>query len=140
MLDAYISAMRAELLEIDEELQELTLIAASGELNKFERRAAERLLQLYIEACIGIAKHSLKKNQKNVPNDAYSSFEKLQDLKLFDMGDIDAWRKIIGLRNVLVHDYLNIDRRIINAVLTNQYYLLLQTFSQAGLNYLNSGD
>lgn len=139
MLDAYISAMREELSEIDEELQELTRIALNRELNKFEHRAAERLLQLYIEACIGISKHSVKKAKKNVPNDAFGAMEKLSDLKLFDIGDLDSWHKIIGLRNVLVHDYLIIDRRIVKSVLVNQYYRQLREFSKKGLEYLGLG-
>lgn len=136
MLNEYIDAMLEQTAEVEEDLKELSKIIVDKPLSKYENRAAERLLQIYVESCIGIAKHCIKKSGKNVPNEAYASFEKINDLKLFNIGKTEDWRKIVGLRNVLVHDYLNIDRRIIDSVLTNKHYQQLSEFIKNGLEYL----
>ncbi|MDU0114556.1 DUF86 domain-containing protein [Psychrosphaera aquimarina] len=136
MLSEYIDAMQEQTAEVEEDLQELSKIILDNPLSKYEYRAAERLLQIYVGSCIGIAKHCIKKAGKNVPNEAYASFEKINDLNLFTIGETENWHKIVGLRNVLVHDYLNIDRRIIDSVLINKHYQQLSEFIKNGLEYL----
>ncbi len=90
--------------------------------------ATERLLQVLVEACIGISKHWLKSLKKTVPNDAYKTFELLVQFNLLPESDLTTWRKIIGLRNALVHDYLNLDRRIVLSVLREKHYFQLNDF------------
>ena len=48
-----------------------------------------------------------------------------------------GWRKIIGLRNALVHDYLNIDPEIIRSVISQGYSDQLFTFAEQGLVWLS---
>jgi uncharacterized protein YutE (UPF0331/DUF86 family) len=82
-----------------------------------------------VEACIGVAKHWLKKQKKVLPTDAYSVFEKLMELQLIPFEDVNDWQRIIGMRNAIVHDYLNLDEKVIKAIVVNKMYLKLQTFA-----------
>jgi len=82
-------------------------------------------MQLLIEACIGIAKQAIKAKGKQVPSDARQAFNKLAALGL-DESNAD-WKRIVGMRNALVHDYLNLDpERVMAAVKSNQYQVLIE--------------
>ncbi|NQY63262.1 MAG: DUF86 domain-containing protein [Alteromonadaceae bacterium] len=86
-------------------------------------------MQILVESCIGIAKHWLKQQNKVMPSDAYSVFEKLTELQLISPDDIKEWQRIIGMRNAIVHDYLNLDEKVIKAIVVNQMYLTLKKFA-----------
>lgn len=58
--NAYITSLRLSLNRYQAELFELKLILSQRSLSNLEYRAAERTLQVSIEACIGIAKHWAK--------------------------------------------------------------------------------
>ena len=85
-----------------------------------------------IEACIGIAKHWCYKLSKVAPADAYTAFEKLSQQGIESVNDVE-WRKIIGMRNALVHDYLNIEPEIIRVVIKKSTYIALLDFADNGL-------
>lgn len=135
MDDAYVFSMREHLAELKSELQGLTDIINQRELSRYEYRAAERTLQVLIEACIGIAKHWNYVFYKTAPADAYAAFEKLSQQGVEAVNDVE-WRKIIGMRNALVHDYLNIDPDIIRAVIKKTVYKNLLEFANKGLTAL----
>lgn len=132
MDDTYIYSMREHLAELKSELQGLTDIINQRELNRYEYRAAERTLQVLIEACIGIAKHWNYVLYKTAPADAYAAFEKLSQQGVEAVSDVE-WRKIIGMRNALVHDYLNIESDIIRAIIKKAAYSGLFEFANNGL-------
>lgn len=48
---------------------------------------------------------------------------------------LNGWRKVIGLRNALVLDYLNIDPEIIRSVITQGYSDRLFVFAELGLEW-----
>lgn len=114
--------------QVDGYVCDLNELAELETLNNRDYYATERLLQVLVEACIGISKHWLKSLKKPVPNDAYKSFELLVQHNLLAESELTVWRKIIGLRNALVHDYLNLDRRIVLSVLREKHYLKLNDF------------
>lgn len=108
------------------ELDELSDLTA---LNSRDYRAAERLLQLLTEVNIGLAKHWVKSIKKSAGANAYQSFIELHDHDLITDSELDRWRKVIGLRNTLVHDYLNVDKRIVKQVIKTKDYNELKDFS-----------
>ena len=116
MDDTYVFSMREHLAVLKSELQGLTDIINQRALSRYEYRAAGRTLQMLIEACISIAKHWNYVFYKTAPADAYTAFEKLSQQGVEAVNDVE-WRKIIGMRNALVHDYLNIEPDIIRAVI-----------------------
>lgn len=136
MDNMYINSMRTSTTLYKQELLELHSILQSRNLSNLEYRAAERSLQVSIEACIGIAKHWSKLKTKNRSADAYQSFELLSQSGEISLDELKNWRKVIGLRNALVHDYLNIDPEIVRSIIKNAYYEQLFDFITLGLNAL----
>mgnify|MGYP000241008099 CR=1 FL=1 len=132
MDDTYLFSMKEQLLELKSELQGLTDIIKQRDLSRYEYRAAERTLQILIEACIGIAKHWAYALNNVAPADAYSAFEILSQQGVASINKL-AWRKVIGMRNALVHDYLNIEPEIIRVVINKATYFELFVFADNGL-------
>lgn len=128
MEEEYIDAMREHFAILAEELEQLHQAALSPQgLSPLLHRAAERNLQLLTEACIGIAKQRLKSLGSVVPSDARKAFEKLRGLG-YDDSDL-PWNKVIGLRNALVHDYLNVDDSIVAGIISRKEYQQLLEFA-----------
>jgi uncharacterized protein YutE (UPF0331/DUF86 family) len=132
MDNTYIFSMQEHLTEIESDLEGLYEISKKRPLGRYEYRAAERSLQVLIETCIGIAKHWSYALNKTAPADAYTAFENLAQLGVDEI-DTASWRKIIGMRNALVHDYLNIEPEIIRLVIKKRNFQDLLDFSNKGL-------
>jgi len=129
MLNTYVDAIQQHVNESIEDLDTLYAILQERSWTRVERKGAERLLQTLVEACIGVSKHWLKQQNKVLPTDAYSVFEKLMELQLIPAEDAQEWQRIIGMRNAIVHDYLNLDEKVIKAIIVNKIYLKLQAFA-----------
>lgn len=125
----YVDAIQQHVNESVEDLETLYDILKTRSWTRVERKGAERLLQTLVESCIGVSKHWLKQQNKVLPTNAYSVFEKLMELQLIPAEDAPEWQKIIGMRNAIVHDYLNLDEKIIKAIVVNKMYLKLQMFA-----------
>ena len=137
MLNAYSSSMQDHIQQLVSQLDQLANIERS--LNQFESLAAERLIQVLIEACIGIAKHWVKHQGLGIASDANRAFVLLEQSGQWAGKELD-WRKIIGMRNALVHDYLNIDQLVILDVIIKRRYKALAEFAYEGLSILSSPD
>jgi len=138
MLKNYLVAIEQHSRECLEDLNALSIIAQQRPFNRIERRATERALQVLIEACIGTAKYWLKAEHKNPPLDAYDSFNKLAELGHLSLDELQQWRKVIGMRNALVHDYLTIDSELLHTLLADQTYLFLTDFINKAEKQLSS--
>lgn len=134
MDNLYPQAIIEHAQECVEQLGELASVLQDRSLSSLEYRAGERLLQLLIESGIGVAKHWLRSIDLSTPADAYQCFSKLAQEQLITETQLSNWKKMIGLRNLLVHDYLNIDPEVITNILKNQYYLDVQKFIRQGCN------
>ena len=137
--NAYITSLRLRLSRYQAELGELRQLLIPRALSNLEYRAAERTLQVSIGACIGIAKHWAKALAGHSPQDAYQAFEILcqRGAQPDNDDELSGWRKVIGLRNALVHDYQNIDPEIICSVITQGYSDRLFVFAEQGLEWLS---
>ena len=132
--EAYLLAASEHLNQCEEDLQELNEILRLRPLKRLEQHAAERTLQVLIEAAIGLAKHWAKKETGFSSSDAYSAFENLFNRGLIE--STESWRKTIGLRNVLVHDYLNVDANIVRDVIAQRYYDEILAFGRKAIGDL----
>ena len=75
--------------------------------------AVERWLQVSVEACIVIAYHVISENGWTPPDAARSAFETLADQNVI-LRDLAApLARAAGMRNILVHDYVRVDRAIL---------------------------
>lgn len=88
--------------------------------------AIQRALQVYIEAFIGMARYVVQQKYQLTVS---QSREALDELK--SHGDLPADQhaelmKILGFRNVLVHDYLDLNDGIVQAIVTKRQYAILE--------------
>jgi len=115
------------------ELDALRNDLLTDNFRKRDYLATERLLQIFTELCIGLAKHCLKNLQGGSASDAYQTFSQLKEQGFIKSAELGQWKKIIGMRNGLVHDYLNIDLLIIEHILRQQQYKQLDDFSDKAI-------
>ncbi len=131
-LIAYLHEIKSHLNKYQAELEALSKQAKQRPLSDIEYRALERLLQLSIEASVGLAKHWVKALNEVSPNDAYQAFKMLKGFQCLNDEALLLWHKIIGMRNALVHGYLDIDETaIIDVVRTKKYTVIFEFAEQA---------
>jgi len=97
-------------------LQAARDILASGRaLSGLEQAGVLHALQVCIENAIGKAKQWLKASQQVVPVSAYDAFAALARLGLLDAQELPTWNALLGLRNRIVHDYMNVDMTLLQS-------------------------
>jgi len=81
--------------------------------------STERFLHLAIEALIDMGNHVIADSELGVVN-WYSDIPKIMAEKEFISSELgEKWIRMIGFRNTLVHEYIDIDRKIVYDVLQN---------------------
>lgn len=78
-------------------------------LSPLEMSGVLHALQILIENAIGKAKQLIKAQGESVPVSAYDAFAALARRGTIPQDQLPAWNAIIGLRNRIVHDYMNFD-------------------------------
>jgi uncharacterized protein YutE (UPF0331/DUF86 family) len=90
--------------------------AARIEVDRREERFAEHTLQIAIQAAVDVASHIVSDNDLGDPESNHA---------LFDLLARDAWlapdlvpimHKMVGFRNVIVHEYETVDVRLVRRV------------------------
>ncbi|NOH04166.1 MAG: DUF86 domain-containing protein [Chloroflexi bacterium] len=82
--------------------------------------SAERFLQLAIETTTDIGNHIISSLGLGEVN-WYSDIPALLEEKGYISVELrETWIKVIGFRNILVHNYLEVDRKIVYDVLQNR--------------------
>ncbi|WIX31891.1 DUF86 domain-containing protein [Salinicola sp. JS01] len=131
---AYLDALGDHLNECQADIDVLRDISRQRPWSRLEQHAAARTLQVLIESCIGVAKHWARQQTGHTSGEAITAFQRLMDKGVIDT--TTPWRKIIGLRNVLVHDYLKVDDEIVRDVIEQDHYLALLAFSRDAIEAL----
>jgi len=104
---------------LDEVRQELQ---AGGRLSRLEENGVLHALQMLIENAIGKAKQILKAKGEPVPVSAYDALAALARIGVINTEDLPAWNAATGLRNRIVHEYMNIDvSRVLELVYADQH-------------------
>lgn len=91
-------------------LEEARSIMQKGEqLTPLEENGVLHALQVLIENAIGKAKQTLKSAGEPVPTSAYDALHAMVRIKQLPADSFAQWAAIIGLRNRIVHEYMNLD-------------------------------
>lgn len=92
-----------------EELEEIRAVGHDAYTAEFRRRlAADHAVQLAIQACIGIGAHLIAELGLEAPSEYRGVFESLRKAGL-DPHLAERLADAAGMRNVLVHAYLEVD-------------------------------
>jgi uncharacterized protein YutE (UPF0331/DUF86 family) len=78
---------------------------------------AERYLQLAIQCVLDISNHIVADMRLSIPDDNRQLFELLVRHKILSRSLASTLTNMAGFRNVLVHEYLEIDRKLVFEVL-----------------------
>lgn len=132
---ARIAAEQASLLDLAHER-----LLNGMALNRLEQSGVLHALQVLIENAIGKAKHLVKAANLPVPVSAYDAFTTLARLEILGQGEIEKWNAVIGLRNRIVHDYMNLDMAYVLDIVRSQHYRLIVAFLLAPLPALPGND
>lgn len=77
------------------------------------QRMVERTLHLAIETCMDIADHVVADRRLRVPETGADTFQVLGDAGLLDTELAGALARMVGFRNILVHDYARLDPALV---------------------------
>ena len=103
-------------------------ILSGASLSRLEQSGVLHALQVLIENAIGKSKHLLKSKDLPVPVSAYDAFASLEQHGLINSPELEQWNSVIGLRNRIVHDYMNIDMQLIYELITRDLHLSIAEF------------
>jgi uncharacterized protein YutE (UPF0331/DUF86 family) len=104
------------------------ILFAGEKLSALETNGILHAFQVLAENAIGKAKQTLKINGKQVPISAYDCFSELASLGLLSDNELTTWNAIIGLRNRIVHDDMNIDMSRVIELVENEQYRFITAF------------
>ena len=82
--------------------------------------SAERFLQLAIEAVLDMGSHVIAELELG-SLESYGDIPRILAEKGYITSELaERWTRMIGFRNILVHEYLEIDRKVVYDVLQHQ--------------------
>ena len=77
------------------------------------QRIIERTLQMMIETCVDIASHIIADKGYRVPKSYSDTFKVLHEENIVDSRLFNSLNKMAKFRNIIVHDYAEIDPEIL---------------------------
>lgn len=81
------------------------------------QRIVERTLQMAIEVCVDIATHVIADRRLRVPATYADAFDVLAEAGLLPSAEREAMGRMVGFRNVVVHEYARVDAEVIVRIL-----------------------
>ena len=71
-----------------------------------------------INHLITITQHIVVDEDYGLPQTSYEASQILFDKEILDSNDLDLMKKMIGFRNIVGHNYLNINKEVVYFILT----------------------
>ncbi len=90
--------------------------------------AIQRALQIYIESFIGMARYFVQQKYNLSVSQSREALDELKSRGDLSLQQHEELLKIVGFRNVLVHDYLEINDNIVQAIVANKLYAIMGNF------------
>lgn len=81
------------------------------------QRIVERTLQMGIELCVDVANHVIADRGLRVPVTYAEAFDVLAEAGLLPGSERAAMVRMVGFRNVIVHEYARVDAEIVVRIL-----------------------
>jgi uncharacterized protein YutE (UPF0331/DUF86 family) len=134
---AYTASVREHCRVHFQALLELANTLDSRALGFHERNSAERSIQVITEACIGLARHCCRKAGREVLGDAAGCAMSSLEIIGTDAIAPEQLRGALGMRNAIVHDYLNLDWGLVEQVLRERAFLALDGYVEAAIGFLD---
>ena len=134
--EAYAFAITEQVEQHISALNELSEILKARPLTFNERSAVERSIQVIVESAIGCSKHFLKSHSKPVPAESRVSLERVYEILSIVEPDIKDMRGAVGMRNAIIHDYLNLDWKRLEKILRERKYRRVLDYVKLVLNEL----
>lgn len=103
------------------------------------QRIVERTLQMIIEACVDLAHHIISDEGMRTPTSYADAFKVLAENRVIDSNLLVTMDRMAKFRNVVVHQYEEVDAEIVIAILRKRLPDLEQYIS-AVLTYLKNQD
>ena len=103
-------------------------VVSGAPLSRLEQSGVLHALQVIIENAIGKSKHLLKSIEEPVPVSAYVAFASLERRGNITLQELTQWNAAIGLRNRILHDYMNIDINFVYELITSNRHQFIGEF------------
>ena len=104
-----------EVLGFLERLAETPWERFRGDPEKFG--SAERFLQVAVDVLNDLGAHLVARSGGEPAGSYRDVPRRLLEAGVLDDAQADVWRRVIGFRNVVVHEYLEVDRALVYDVL-----------------------
>jgi len=73
-------------------------------------------LQRAAQACLDIATHLITANRWELPRSARHAFEVLREHQVVDLPLADVMARVMGFRNIAVHDYAHLSSDVVEGI------------------------
>jgi uncharacterized protein YutE (UPF0331/DUF86 family) len=120
MLDKNLLLTRLE--EIDKHLAKIAPFASLTYHEFLDDSSAQDIVEYnlfqIVNHLITITQHIVVDEEYGLPQTAYEAAQIVFDKGILDSNDLELMKKMIGFRNVVGHNYLNINKEVVYFILT----------------------
>jgi uncharacterized protein YutE (UPF0331/DUF86 family) len=99
-------------------------VYAGSDANLYQNLTAQESilfnLQRACEGSIDLAMHVVRKRRLGVPQDSRDAFQILQDHALLDKELAASMKRMVGFRNIAIHEYDALNLDIVKAIVTHR--------------------
>ena len=121
MVDPSVITKRVEQIEKHlERIRPFTHLSQDAFLNdNVAQDVVEYNLFQIVNHLIDIFQHTVVDEEYGFPETAYEAAQILFDKGILSKEDLDVFKQMVGFRNIVGHDYLNVNKKTVYRILTH---------------------